>query len=322
MLGRQTGKPSRCLVTGANGFLGSALVAHLRGEGFSVRGAMRQSPVGAGDWAQVKGLGADTDWLEALRGCDVVVHTAARAHVLHEKSTNPLTDFRQVNVAGTLSLAEQALSSGVSRFVFISSIGVNGLKSARAFTELDMPEPHSFYAQTKLEAEVGLQSLVNGRSMELVIIRPPLVYAAHAPGNFRRLLKLIATGLPIPLASLDNKRSMVALDNLMTLIEACTTHPDAANELFLAADGDDFSIGEIVSLLARGMGRDARLWSVPASILSAGALMLGRKSLYTQLCESLQVDASKSRRVLGWQPRISAREALLLAGQKYVALAE
>lgn len=317
MLDVQAGSSSRCLVTGANGFIGSALLEHLQAGGQQVRGALRQPCSAPGDWVQVASLDANTDWRQALQGCDVVVHTAGRAHVLREQLDDPLPELRRANVDGTLALAEQALAMGVRRFVFISSIGVNGAVCASAFRETDLPAPHSPYAQSKLEAEQGLRSLLRGQSMELVIVRPALVYAAHAPGNFARLLKLVGSGLPLPLASLDNRRSMIALSNLVSLLKACLHHPAAAGELFLAADDDDISTADLVRLLAQGMGRKAYLWPMPIGLLALGARLIGKQALYTQLCDSLRVDTSKARDVMGWQPPYGMREALLESGRLY-----
>lgn len=308
-----------CLVTGANGFIGSELMTYLPARGVLVRGAVRQISGGKGDYSQVSGLGADTDWRDALQGCDVVVHAAGRAHVLNDPIDDQLALFRQVNVAGTLALARQALAMGIRRFVFISSIGVNGIRNVRAFTEEDIPAPVAPYAQSKLEAELGLQALVEGQPMELVIIRPPLVYAAHAPGNFARLLRLVAMGVPLPLAYLRNQRSMIALENLVSLIHLCVTHSKAAGELFLAADGEDVSTPELLRVLAQGMGRSPRLWPMPTGLLALGARLSGKQALYTQLCDSLRIDAVKARHVLGWQPPRRALEALLESGRRYAA---
>ncbi|EJO93860.1 NAD-dependent epimerase/dehydratase [Ectopseudomonas mendocina DLHK] len=183
--------------------------------------------------------------------------------------------------------------------------------------ESAVPAPHSDYALSKLEAEQALLGVAAEHGMELTIIRPPLVYAGHAPGNFARLLRIVEKGIPLPFGGLNNQRSMIALDNLVELVAACVVHPDAAGELFLAADGDDLSTGELVRILAEGMGRQVRLFPVPARLLSIGASLVGKRAMYTQLCESLRIDASKARRVLGWQPRQSARQALLEAGREY-----
>jgi nucleoside-diphosphate-sugar epimerase len=311
----------RCLVTGANGFIGAALVEHLRQRGMPVRGAMRQLPDLPGDWAKIEGLASDTDWRPALSDCDVVVHTAGRAHVLKRQPGDSLAQFREVNVEGTLTLARQALEMGVRRFVFISSIGVNGPSSILGpYTEQDIPAPQAYYAQSKLEAELALQQLVNGRDMELVIVRPPLVYAAYAPGNFSKLLSLVRRSLPLPFATVKNLRSMIALENLLDFLHCCIVHPSAANNLFLVADGCDVSTVELIKYLAEGMGCRASMLPVPPMLLAFIAGLLGRSSQYQQLCGSLQVDISKARSLLGWQPPISAVDALKASASRYLDL--
>lgn len=313
---------TRVLLTGASGFIGQALSSHLLAKGYQVSAIGRTAPTSALNF--FNGELSDTALVaKALEGAECVVHLAARAHQLSDGSARPLDDFRAVNRDLSLVLAAEAARAGVRRFVFVSSIGVNGASSgAHPFAEEAVVAPHSDYALSKWEAEQALQEHAHSSGMEVTILRPPLVYGCDAPGNFARLLRLVALGLPLPFASVHNKRSMIALENLVTLIEACMSHPKAANELFLASDGDDFSIGEIIRLLAQGMGREAHLWPVPVRWLSAGASLLGRTSQYVQLCESLQVDASKSRRLLEWQPCVSAQDALLLAGQRYAAHAK
>ena len=300
------------LITGANGFIGRALCDHLSALGLSVRGSSRHPVSSQGDWVQITDIDGHTDWSQALRGCDVVVHTAGRAHVLREQEANPLNQFREVNVEGTLNLARQAMDAGVRRFVFISSIGVNGLQTAPGFpfTEASAPQPQQAYAQSKFEAEQALRELLADQAMELVIVRPPLVYAANAPGNFARLLGLVGKRLPLPLGRVDNARSMIALQNLVGFLELCLTHPAAANETFVIADGQDVSTTQLVELLAQGMGHRAKLLPVPAWALRGGLALLGRKGLGQQLCGSLQIDASKARTLLGWQPEICAADAL------------
>jgi len=309
---------SRCLVTGANGFIGSALLEHLRLRGIAVRGAVRQPLIAQGEWVQVAGLAKATDWRPALQGCDVLVHTAGRAHVLRERQADAMAQFRAINVDGTLALAEQALEMGVRRFVFISSIGVNGSSSpAKPFSEQDLANPHVYYAQSKLEAELGLRGLLHGRAMELVIVRPPLVYSGHAPGNFARLLGVVWRGMPMPFGRVENLRSMVALENLVDFLRCCISHPAAANQLFLISDGQDVSTRELVNLLAKGMGRRNLMLPIPPFLLAFVARALGRAALYEQLCGTLQVDISKSRDLLGWQPPASTYEALMASAQHY-----
>ncbi|MDP9688949.1 UNVERIFIED_ORG: nucleoside-diphosphate-sugar epimerase [Pseudomonas mohnii] len=308
------------LVTGASGFLGRALIDRLsKATVHHVKGSVRKfdnEAVDSNHTVAVGDLSAGTDWSEALKGVEVVVHLAARAHVLDAR--NDQSEFYRVNVEGAVNLAEQALKSGVKRFIFISSIGVNGAYTeGSGFDESSPDAPHAIYAESKRKAEELLWHLVQGSSMELVIIRPPLVYAAHAPGNFQRLLKLVASGAPLPFAMTDNKRSMVSLSNLTQFIDLCIDHPAAANELFLISDGDDVSTKDIVKLLAEGMGQRARLFPVPAPIARVCSFMLGKTSLYTQLFRSLVIDSSKARRLLGWAPQQSSSVALKEAGLRY-----
>jgi nucleoside-diphosphate-sugar epimerase len=249
---------------------------------------------------------------------DVVVHLAARAHVLQEGVADPLAEFRRVNVDGALSLARQSIANGVKRFIFISSIGVNGgFTSGQAFTENSPEAPHADYAQSKQEAERALKTLAEGSGMELVVIRPPLVYAANAPGNFRRLLKLVASGLPMPFGSVNNRRTMVALPNLVDFINACIQHPAAANETFLVSDSQSISTGEMARLLSQGMGKTTMLLPVPDALMKWTAKLAGKSNLYVQLCCSLEVDNAKARRLLNWQPPLTAQAALVQVGSQY-----
>ncbi|MFF7107642.1 NAD-dependent epimerase/dehydratase family protein [Pseudomonas sichuanensis] len=301
----------RCLITGASGFIGHALMRRLAEQGREVRASTRHVPPGDG-WVQVEMLGSATDWRSALDGCDTLVHAAGRAHVLRERDGDPLKLFREANVEATRALAEQACAQGVRRFVFLSSIGVNGNATSleQPFTERDIPRPQADYARSKLEAEQLLSEVFRGTQTELVIIRPPLVYAAHAPGNFARLLGLVHKRLPLPFARVRNARSMVALDNLVDFLVCCLEHPAAANQTFLVADGQDFSTGQLLTLLANGMGNASRSLPVPASWLAVGASLCGLAGVHQQLCGSLRVDIAKARTLLGWQPPVDASQAL------------
>ncbi|MHA3817998.1 NAD-dependent epimerase/dehydratase family protein [Pseudomonas sp. GCM10022186] len=304
----------RILLTGATGFVGRAVMERIAEvSGLDLLVALRRPftgiPVGVTS-IQVGELAADADWKSALVGRDVVVHAAARAHVLNETVADPTSEFRRVNVDGTLALAKQAAAAGVKRFVFISSIGVNGNQSSRPFTEDDSPHPVEPYAVSKLEAEQGLRLLAVKTGMEVVIIRPPLVYGPNAPGNFARLIKLVSKGLPLPFAAVQNKRSLVALDNLVDFILTCMSHPAAANQTFLIADGEDLSIGDLLRRLGGALGKPVRLLPVSAWVLEMGAAVLGRKALYQRLCGSLQVDITKARTLLGWVPVSNVDKAL------------
>ena len=312
----------KVVVTGAGGFVGQALCERLDGEdGIEVIGAVRSLPAqanGSPSLVAVGDIGGHTDWSQALAGVSVVVHLAARAHVLNEQSQDPREEFRRVNVDGAVALFQQAIDAGLKRFVFVSSIGVvGGSTEGKPFTEAMPPAPHADYAHSKYEAEEALKALSKSSGIELVIVRPPLVYAAHAPGNFARLLKLVALGVPLPFGSVVNQRSMVALENLVDFISLCVRHPAAAGETFHVSDDEDVSLPQMLELLGRGMGRNVLLLPVPNRLMALGAQLLRKKNLYTQLCGSLQVDSTKSRSLLGWQPPISAEIALIQAGKKF-----
>lgn len=254
---------------------------------------------------------------------DVIIHLAGRAHILNDNIQNPLEQFRAVNVEGTLQLARQALENNVQRFIFISSIGVNGAVTQKApFTEDCLPQPHADYAVSKWEAEQALQELFTGSDTELVIIRPPLVYAAHAPGNFARLLKLVATTLPLPFAGTKNKRSFVALENLVDFIRTCIEHPNATNQTFLVADQISISTRELVQYLKQGMGKPARFIYIPQPLMKLGAACIGKSKLYEQLFESLEVDTTKAQKLLGWTAPLSTQHAMLQAGLNYLKMKE
>lgn len=298
-------------LTGATGFIGGRLLQTLTCEGFEVTCAVRRegAVLPAANIA-VGSLGIESDWSAALEGAAVVIHTAARAHIMEEGCSNPLEEFRKVNVAGTINLARQAAQAGVKRFIFISSIGVNGNINTCPFTEDDGPCPVEPYAQSKWEAEQGLWEVQRETGMELVTIRPPLVYGPNAPGNFGSLVRWIERGVPLPLGAIHNKRSLVALDNLVDLINTCINHPAAANQVFLAGDGQDVSTSELLRGVGRAMGKPARLIPVPAGLLMFGAGLLGKKAVAQRLLGSLQVDISKARNLLGWEPPLSVEEGL------------
>lgn len=312
---------NKVLLTGATGFVGAALLVHLQKQAsHALSIATRSEHVGDEHDCQVFNLGefgAHTNWQPSLDGVDCVIHLAGRAHVLAQES-NALERFREANTRATLNLATQAAIQGVKRFIFISSIGVNGAYTTDLpFSESSAPAPHADYAVSKLEAETALLQLAQTTEMEVVIIRPPLVYAAHAPGNFRRLLKLVHSGIPLPFGRVNNSRSMIALENLVDFVAFCIDHPAAANQIFLASDGVDFSTGQMIRLLAKGMGRKNALIPFPVSLLGVSAKLLGKQGVYTQLCGSLQIDSSKARQLLGWTPPVPAEAAMIRAGQEF-----
>ncbi len=256
------------------------------------------------------------DWSVALAGISAVVHLADRVHVMADTAANPLVEFRRVNVQGTLNLARQAAAAGVRRFVFISSIGVNGAEtSQKPFADQDQAAPHSPYAVSKYEAELALQALAAETDMEVVVIRPPLVYGPNAPGNFGSLMRWLKRGVPLPLGAIHNQRSLVALGNLVDLIVLCLTHPAAANQTFLVSDGEDVSTTELLRRMGQALGCPARLIPVPASWLKLAATMVGKPDVAQRLCGSLQVDISKTRQLLGWSPPLTLDQGLKKAAE-------
>lgn len=304
----------KVLVTGANGFVGREVLQRLNEmSGLQVVASMRRAAELAGATVvEVGDATPQTDWSLALAGAGAVVHLAARVHVMNDTAADPLAAFRTVNVDGTLNLARQAAAARVMRFVFISSVKVNGESTlpGRAFTEADALNPQDAYGQSKHEAEQGLCQLSADTGMEVVIIRPPLVYGPGVRANFAYLMHAVQRGWPLPLGAVQNKRSMVALDNLVDFIGTCITYPQAANQTFLVSDGQDLSTTELVRGMAQAAGVPARLLPVPVWSLQAGASLLGKGDAVLRLCGNLQVDISKGRSLLGWVPPVSVEQGL------------
>jgi nucleoside-diphosphate-sugar epimerase len=309
----------RLLITGATGFVGKAVFEQAMHQGFSVKGAVRIHGEASGciESFVVGEINISTDWRNALRNVDVIVHLAARVHVMQDTSTYPLTAFRKVNVDGTLNLARQAAAAGVKRFVFISSVKVNGesTQPGQAFIEVDTPNPQDAYGQSKHEAEEGLLQFSEETGMEVAIIRPPLVYGPGVKANFAALMRAVQKGLPLPLGAVYNQRSLIALDNLVDFIVTCISHPDAANQTFLVSDGQDLSTTELLQGMAKAAGVPSRLLPIPVWVLQAAASVLGKGEVIQRLCGNLQVDISKARDLLGWVPPISVEEGLRRAMQ-------
>lgn len=304
----------RVLITGASGFVGRTLSVEAVSRGVAVLGATRTRHDLSADASNivVPRVDGSTDWRDALRGCSALVHLAARVHVMQETTADPLTEFRRVNVQGTLNLARQAAAAGARRFVFISSIKVNGeaTQPGERFTAEDAVEPLDAYGISKMEAEQGLRQIAQQTGMEVVIIRPPLVYGPGVKANFAALMRAVQRGWPLPLGAVHNQRSLVALDNLVDFIITCITHPQAANQTFLVSDGQDLSTTELVRGMAHAAGVPARLLPVPVRALKAGASLLGKGDAVQRLCGNLQVDMSKARSLLGWVPPVSVEEGL------------
>jgi nucleoside-diphosphate-sugar epimerase len=308
------------LVTGGTGFVGRAVVQRLVSVDKSQRVVVAVRRPGL-PWfegvvpRQGGELSADSSWLDALEGVSAVVHCAARVHVMRDTVSDPLTEFRSVNVEGTLNLARQAAAAGVKRFLFVSSIKVNGelTQPGQFFSAEDKPAPLDAYGISKMEAERGLLEVASKTGMEVVVIRPPLVYGHGAKGNFAAMLRFLRVGVPLPLGAINNRRSLVALDNLVDLIATCISHRAAAGNTFLVSDGEDVSTTDLLRRLGEAMGRPARLVPVPAVWLEYAARLLGKREVAKRICGSLQVDIGKTRRVLGWSPPLSLDEGLRIA---------
>ena len=308
--------PPKCkiLLTGSTGFVGSALVFELKKlPGYRFVSAVRSAVSPASDDVVVVGnIDGTRDYSSALIGVNVVVHAAARAHVMRDEVTDSLTEYRKVNVEGTLNLARQAVAAGVKRFVYISSIKVNGESTTglSAFAETNPPAPEDPYGVSKHEAEQGLRILAQDTGLEVVIIRPPLVYGPGVKANFLSLVKLSTTGLPLPFGSVNNKRSMVYVGNLVDLIVRCIDHPSAANETFLVSDGNDVSLRSLLIMMRSAMGRSSRLVPVPVGLFKLAGALTGKRGVVDRLVGDLQVDSSKARSLLGWVPPYTVEQGI------------
>lgn len=291
----------KVLVTGAGGFLGTALCEQLDANGIAFLKGVR---------------GAE---LLPEMGVDVVVHLASRVHVMQESPGDPLPAYRAANTLGTLNLARQAAAAGVRRFVFVSTVKVNGEGRPAAYAESDAPCPVDPYAISKWEAEQGLQEIAAGSSLEVVIVRPPLVYGPGVKANFLSMMRWIDRGLPLPLGAIHNQRSLVALDNLVDFLMTCAAHPAAANQTFLVSDGEDLSTTELLVRMAAALGKPSRLLPVPGWMLSSAASLLGKGEFAQRLCGSLRVDIAKARTLLGWSPPLGVDEGLRRVAADFLA---
>ncbi|MFZ2540217.1 MAG: SDR family oxidoreductase [Gallionella sp.] len=311
------------LITGARGFVGSLLCAELVRQGQTVRAAMRtvQSPVNNAEGVGVGQIDGGTVWADALHGVDVIVHLAARVHVMQETAVDPLAEFLRVNLHGTVNLARQAVQAQVKRLVYVSSIGVNGNRTdgAQAFLESDTPHPHNAYAVSKWQAEQALREIALETRLGIVVVRPPLVYGPTAKGNFQKLLAAINKGLPLPLAGANNARSLVYVGNLVDALIVCATHPAAAGQTYLVRDGEDVSTALLVEKIAATLGRKSRTFYIPPGLLRVAAAVLGRSDQLDSLFGSLRVSDAKIRRELGWVPPYTLEQGLRATAAWYFA---
>ena len=307
------------LITGSNGFIGDALFRYLKdlqlkGRDIEILGAVRSNnqkySVDRGYYA-VGNIDKNTNWRLALANIDVVVHLAGRAHIVNDNSQDPLHEFRLINVESTVNLAKQALEMGVKRFIFISSIGVNGAISEKeAYTENHPENPSGAYAISKYEAECALKKFFKGTNVELVIIRPPMVYGSNAPGNFARLCHFIRHGALIPFGLVKNSRSFISILNLTNFIAHCLVHPNAANEVFLVSDDQNLSTAQFVKKIADAKGVKIFLLPVPVVILKYASIFFKKKEVFEKIFGNLEIDITKSKERLGWRPKFSVEDSL------------
>jgi len=306
----------RVLITGASGFVGQALCSSFLAKSYSARAAIRSAgavlSTDSLDVVVVGEIGAQTDWSAALAGMDFIIHCAARAHLMHETESDAFAAYRAVNVDGTGRLAEQAAAAGVRRLVYLSSIKVNGEQTALGapFLFSDAPAAEDPYGVSKWEAEQALWEVAAKTGLEVVVVRPPLVYGPGVKGNFLRLLRWVARGVPLPLGAVQNQRSLVGLDNLVDLLIRCVDHPAAAGQTFLVSDEQDLSTPELIRLLARAMDKSARLISVPVPLLRLAGSMTGKGSEVDRLVGSLQIDSLFTRETLEWKPPVSVEAGM------------
>jgi nucleoside-diphosphate-sugar epimerase len=309
-------------VTGANGFIGKALCQKLLNQNVTVHAVVRpgkQNRLPQGSAAvSVGSINGSTDWKGMLDSIDTVVHLAARVHVMHDRTENPFAAYREINVAGTEQLARAAAEAGVKRFVFLSTVKVNGEENVRPYRDTDPPAPKDSYAVSKLQAEELLIEIAKISGMEVVILRPPLVYGPGVKANFLALIKIVAKGLPLPLASIRNRRSLIYLENLVDVITVSCTHPNAGGKVFLVSDGEDVSTPEMIRRIAAALNTSVRLFPCPGSLLFFLGKILGKGPAVDRIIGSLTVDNSKIQRDLSWSPPYSMADGLRKTAEWYL----
>jgi len=310
------------LVTGGSGFVGKALCTSLWESGYFMRLAQRSANTKSGtlEQAVVGEIDATTHWSAALKDVEVVIHLAGRVNEMDDQSANPLTEFRRINVEGSLNLARQAASAGVKRLIYLSSVKVNGglTVPGQPFKESDMANPQDAYGLSKYEAEQGLLLIAQQTGIEVVIIRPPLVYGQGVKANFASMMRAVRRGMPLPLGAVRNNSSFLYIGNLVSLITVCMHHPAAANQVFLVSDGCDLSTPQLLQACATALGVKSRLWPVPQRVIEGLAALLGKRDVAQRLCGSLQVDITKARSLLGWTPTISVADGLMATAKSFM----
>ena len=307
-------RPKKILITGSNGFVGKALYEELKNLDYKLIGSVRD--ISKRDSSQlnviVGSIDGKTNWETALDGCSVVIHLAGRAHILNDKSEDPYSDFYSINTEGTINLAKQSIKKGVKRFIFVSSIGVNGSKSGEtAITAKTAINPNSPYAKSKIEAEIALQQMSSKNNMELVIVRPPAIYGKDAPGNFGLIEKFLKKGIPLPFGSIKNKRSLIYLHNLTSFLAVCVENKYLADRVLVVDDNEDLSTSEIVLLIACLSNSRARIINFPKFILSFLLKTIGKNKMKESLMNNLKIDSSVPRDITGWEPPFNPKKLLL-----------
>lgn len=310
------------LVTGSSGFVGQTLCAELVRRDYSVRAVLREPArlsISGCEIARLSAITSSTDWTDALHGITTVIHLAARVHVMRDEAEFPLEEFRKVNLAGTERLARSAAASGVKRMVYVSSIKVNGEETigGRSYSEQDLPTPQDPYGISKWEAELALHGVAKETGLEVVIVRPPLVYGAGVKGNFEQMLRTVARGVPLPLCSVRNQRDLIYIGNLVDALIACATHPAAAGQTYLVSDGESISTRDLLWRLANAMGIPSRTFPFPLYMLKVMGKMVGKSAQVQRLLGSLRIDSGKIRRELNWLPPYTMQQGLQVTAAWY-----